>query len=74
TEDDKLMLNFIRHSGKKLVVIATKIDKLSRNELVKNINMLKRELQLTEQDYFIPFSSLKRIGKEELWKVFEENL
>jgi len=74
TEDDKLMLNFIRHSGKKLVVIATKIDKLSRSELIKNINMLKRELQLTDQDYFIPFSSLKKIGKEELWKVFEENL
>ncbi|SEF84766.1 GTP-binding protein [Caloramator fervidus] len=74
TEDDKLMLNYIRHSGKKLVVVATKIDKLSNNELFKNINMIKKELNLTEEDIFIPFSSVKRTGRDKLLKVIEENI
>lgn len=72
TGDDKLMLQYIRNSGKRAIIVATKVDKLSKNELQRNINMIKRELQLSGEDTLIPFSSLKKLGREELLNKVEE--
>ena len=66
------MLQYIRNSNKKVIVVMTKIDKLSRNELQKNINMIKKELQLTENDVLVQFSSLKKLGREELLEKIGE--
>ncbi|KRQ86137.1 putative GTP-binding protein EngB [Caloramator mitchellensis] len=72
TDDDKLMLQYIRSSNKKVIVVMTKTDKLTRNELNKNINMIKKELQLSSEDTLLQFSSLKKIGREELLNKIEQ--
>jgi GTP-binding protein len=74
TGDDKLMYNFIKHYGYDCTVVATKTDKLTKNELKKNIAMLKEELELSKEDELLTYSSLSKQGKEELLENIESAL
>lgn len=71
TEDDVLMFKFLKHLDKKIVVIATKIDKISKNELQKNISLIKKKLELTLDDVLIPVSSEKKLGIENVHEILE---
>jgi GTP-binding protein len=74
TGDDKIMYNFIKHYGYDCTVVATKTDKLTKNELKKNIAMLKEELDLSKEDELLTYSSLSKQGKEELLENIESAL
>ncbi len=67
---DLQMYDWLRHYGLDGFVIATKSDKLSKNELAKNLKMISRELDLSEKDILIPVSALKRTGREEALEAF----
>lgn len=73
TTDDKMMLEWIRSSQKDggAVVIATKTDKLSKNELKQNLKMLEEELELCDADILIPFSTKSDDGKTAVWEMIE---
>jgi GTP-binding protein len=71
TEDDILMLQYIRGSGRDIAVIATKADKLTKTEYKKQIAMIRNVLDIEEDVPVIPFSSLKRTGIEEVWSTIE---
>lgn len=62
TAQDKQMYEYLRYYGLSGLVVATKADKLSKNELSKNLAMIRRELALSEQDILVPVSALKRTG------------
>lgn len=66
TADDILMHEWIKHFGYKVIVIATKSDKLSNNEIGKSKKIIKETLKLGPEDEFYLFSSVKKNGKEEL--------
>ena len=66
TAQDRQMYEWSRHYGFDGIVVATKADKLSRNEAAKNLAMIRKELALTEKDILIPVSALKKTGTEEL--------
>ncbi len=70
--NDKMMLGFVRDLGYKPIIVLTKKDKLSRNEAIKNIAMIKKELNLDADDIVIPFSSSKKEGIEEVWNLIAE--
>lgn len=74
SEDDITMMEYARYHGMKLAVIATKMDKLKRSEVKKNLNKIKTTLELTDDDYLIPFSSEKRQGIDRVWQVIDEML
>ena len=74
TEDDKIMYNFIKHYGYDCTVVATKTDKLTKNELKKNMAMLKKELDLAGEDKLLTYSSLNKQGKEELLENIDSAL
>ncbi len=61
TDDDLLMIEFLRHYNHNLKVVATKSDKLSKNEIFKNKNIIKNKLAITDDDLII-FSSLNKTG------------
>ena len=73
TADDLLMLNWIRERTVTSIIAATKCDKLSNNQLNKNIVMIKNKLQLGTNDILIQFSSVTGKGRDKLWNVIEEN-
>ena len=66
TADDIMMHEWIKHFGYKVIVIATKSDKLSNNEIGKSKKIIKETLKLGPEDEFYFFSSVKKNGKEEL--------
>ena len=73
TGDDKIMLDWIKHYGYDVVVVATKSDKLSNNDLGKSEKIIKDTLELTKEDRFYFYSSLNKKGSEALINnIFEE--
>ncbi len=68
TEDDVTMINWMIDSNIPFIIAATKIDKLNATNRKKNLEQLREDLHFDENDVIVPFSSLSREGKEELWK------
>ena len=68
TADDEMMLDFLRQSEIPFIVVATKVDKLSATERKKNLGAIASH-PLIEGTAVIPFSSLKKEGKDELWRA-----
>ncbi len=73
TDDDKMMLDWIRASApdEGVIVIATKTDKLSKKETEKNLEMIWNELKLDEDDILVPFSIKTDEGKYTVWDMIE---
>lgn len=71
TADDLLMADWIRHYHDRLIVIATKIDKLKKREIESNLEMIYDELQLTEDDILVPFTVNDEEGRVTVWDMIE---
>lgn len=73
---DVQMYEYLKYYGLDGIVVATKADKVSRNELQKCISVIRKTLDLTPEDKVIPISSLKRTGQDvllgEIEKLLEE--
>ena len=69
---DVQMYQWLQHYGLSGVVVATKADKISRNQLRTQMNMIRRTLSMGEEDVVLPVSSLKKSGYEDLWSVIEQ--
>lgn len=71
-ENDRLMYEWLKHYGYRIIIVATKSDKLKRSQLQKHTAMLRKSLGLAAEDTLIPFSSETKDGRDALWKVIEE--
>ena len=68
-DDDLTMYDYAKYYKIPVIVVATKEDKLKRNDLKKNEKIIKDDLGFDEEhDVFIRFSSLKKVGVEQVWK------
>ncbi|MDD7315720.1 MAG: ribosome biogenesis GTP-binding protein YihA/YsxC [Bacilli bacterium] len=74
TSDDVLMYNYLKHFEKKVVVIATKADKLSKNQIISQIKNVKKVLNLSEDDECYPVSSETKYGIEKIDEVIKSYL
>lgn len=76
TAQDIQMYQYLRHYGLDGIVVCTKADKVSRNEMQKNISLIRKTLELSREDRVIAVSALKKNGYEELLceieKILEE--
>ena len=66
TDDDMLMLNFLRESGIPFVIALTKCDKLNKGELEKRRAELQSELADYTEIKTIEFSAVKGTGVEQI--------
>ena len=71
---DQQMYDYLRHYGLDGIVVATKADKVSRNELQKCIKTIRQTLKLGPEDLVIPVSALNKTGYEELLAEIERLL
>ena len=71
TEDDCLMYNFLKYYNLKIKVIATKYDKVSKNNRDKQNKLIKDTLKLDEKDEFIPFSTVSKKGRDDVYEVIK---
>ncbi len=66
---DLELLNWLRQAGRPFVVVGTKIDRISNNQLSNSLRKLKEELLLDE---IVAFSAKGTTGHDELWKKIRE--
>ena len=66
TADDVTMAAWFRESGCPMVIVANKVDKLSKRELDENLPLIRDTLALEESAVLIPFSAEKGTGRERL--------
>jgi len=71
SENDVLMYQWLRQYGYGSIVVATKSDKISKNEQQKSIKVIKEKLGMPLNAQVIPISSLKKQGIEKLWGALE---
>lgn len=71
--NDKMMYDWIVAQGYHPIIIATKLDKLKRSQVAKNIKMIKQGLELLPGTVVIPFSAETKQGREEIWELVETN-
>ncbi len=74
SENDRIMYDYIVHSGYKPVIIATKSDKINRSQLQKQLKIIREGLELPKEAVLIPFSAENKSGKDEIWNTIEEQL
>ena len=66
TANDITMANWFIESGCPFVVVANKLDKLKKSELIPNMERIRADLELPEDCPVIPFSAEKGTGREDL--------
>ena len=70
--NDKMMYDWILNNGYEPIIIATKLDKLKRSQVQKNIKAIKEELKLSKDGIIIPFSAETKQGRDEIWALIDE--
>ncbi len=75
-DDDYMMLDWMASSDLWSVIIATKADKVKRQEKIRRVNSLKKTIsERMEKDIdVIPFSSLDKSGRDEIYDVIDRIL
>ena len=66
TGDDIMMNEWFKHFVYNVVVVATKSDKLTKNELKKSEKVIKETLKINADDKLYFFSSLNKDGADQL--------
>ena len=72
TNNDITMARWFLDSGCPFVVVANKMDKLKKSELVPNLQTIRQDLELPENTPVIPFSAEKGSGRDDLVKLIIE--
>lgn len=71
SSNDKMMYDWIVSQGYNPIIIATKLDKLKRSQVDKHIKTVKQGLNLVPGTKIIPFSSVTKEGRDEIWELVE---
>ena len=77
SENDCMMYDWILHNGYRPVIIATKLDKIKKSQVPKQLNLILTTLKAEQGSIIIPFSAETKQGREEIYaildKILEEN-
>jgi len=71
TKLDLQLHEWLQHHRKPQIIVATKSDKLSNNELRKSIERARRVLKAEQ---VVAYSAVTRVGREEVWRAIEKAL
>ena len=72
TNDDMLMYNFLKYHELPVTLVMTKVDKVSRNDREKQINLIKNTLNVFEEDNMVLFSTKTKLGKNDIHSELEK--
>lgn len=74
SSNDKLMYDWIVYNGYHPVIIATKMDKINRSQVSKQVKLIRDGLGVEKGGIIIPFSAETKQGRDEIWKLLEEKM
>ena len=73
SENDIMMLDFIKHTGKHYIVITSKADKIAKTKVSSCVAGIAKILDVPE-DLIFAYSSETKLNQETIWEVIEESL
>ena len=68
------MYDWICNRGYKPVIIATKLDKINRSQVQKQLKLIRTTLQVLDGTVIIPFSASTKQGREEIYEILDSIL
>lgn len=71
SDNDCLMYDWMVEQGFAPIIIATKMDKISRGAVPKHLKMIADTLNVEEDTIMIPFSAETKQGREEIWELID---
>ncbi len=78
SENDRIMYDWILRNGFRPIIIATKLDKIKRSQLQKQLGLIRSTLNMGEDTVIVPFSAESKQGREKIYeildKILEENV
>lgn len=72
--NDKSMYDWILYQGYSPIIIATKLDKISKGKVNAHLQMIRKGLNAGADTKILPFSAQTKQGREEIWETIEEVL
>lgn len=72
--NDKMMYEWIVHQGFSPVIIATKLDKIKKSQVSKNVKIIREGLGMKKDGILIPYSALSKQGREEIYALLDSYL
>lgn len=73
-ENDIHMYNWIVENGYQPVIIATKLDKIKRSQIQKQIKLIKETLQVEKGTLVFPYSAETKQGREEIYDYIDQHV
>ena len=74
SENDCMMYDWILHNGYRPVIIATKLDKIKKSQVPKQLNLILTTLKAEKGSIIIPFSAETKQGREEIYAILDKIL
>lgn len=75
--NDRQMYEWILSQGFEPVIIATKLDKIGKSQVQKQLKAIRQGLQVTGDTLIFPYSAISKQGRDEIYEYldsyFEEN-
>lgn len=72
SENDRIMYDWILDRGYQPVIIATKLDKIKRSQVTKQLKLICDTLDVADDTVVIPYSSLNKQGREEIYELLDK--
>ena len=72
SENDRIMYDWICRNGYQPIIIATKLDKINRSQVQKQLKLIRTTLNVAEETVLIPFSALTQQGREEIYELLDD--
>lgn len=72
TQEDIQMFEYVTYLNIPLIIVTTKVDKLSKNKMNKHIHEIKNTFQAEENIPIIPFSAITGLNKDKVWAILEK--
>lgn len=65
SDEDKMMYEWIISQTKASLLVATKLDKITRSQVSKQLQLIRSTLEMNEPEILIPFSAETTQGRDE---------
>ncbi len=72
SENDRIMYDWILDRGYQPVIIATKLDKIKKSQVAKQLKLICDTLDVVDDTIVIPYSSLNKQGREEIYELLDK--
>ncbi len=72
--NDRMMYEWILDQGFQPVIIATKLDKIGRSQIQKQLKLIQEGLKTVKGTVVIPYSATTKQGREEIYELLDTYL